>query len=491
MTIRNKALMKQNLDISQKQKTLQHLSPQQVQFVRMLEMNTPEIEEKVRRELDENPALEADSDIHEDNNGNDSGDFDESAEQLQAADYSSDEERPFEASADRSGTYNRGFTSGGEAVSMDINADENSPIEELMTQLSELDLTPGEREAARHIIGNLDANGRLTRPLQAIADDIAIASGIYVDEQEMRRTFEAIRSLEPAGIGATDLRDCLLLQLQRKPSSLLRRIAIEIVDKHFDLLTHKYYKRMQSILGIDSDTLARALDLIRSLNPKPWSGGDVRTDERMRHVSADFVVEVQDNGRFSVSLTQRLPHLDIEQSFALPADSKDSTVRQSDATAFIKRRRDDAEQFISLLKRRTETLLAVMRAIVILQADFFTTEEPTSIRPMILKDIAAITGLDLSVISRATAGKYVATAGGIYPLKMFFNERPKDDTDTSSIQIEHAIRHIIDAEDPSRPISDEAITQIMRNKGFDIARRTVAKYRERMNIPVARLRRKI
>lgn len=479
--------MKQNLDLAQRQKTLQHLSPQQVQFVRMLEMNTAEIEEKVRRELDDNPALEAGDVPAETHSDSDDGEenFSESAEQLQDADYRSEEDMPYE----RSYNASNGIA---ERVSMDINAGDTSPVEALYQQLAETDLTPLEDKAARYIIGNLDANGRLTRSLASIADDIAITTGIDIPAPSMQRAFEAVRAMEPAGIAATDLRDCLLLQLKRRrPLTLELRVAREILDKHFDLLTHKYYKRMQSAMGIDEETLRRALEQIRSLNPKPWAGGDVAAADRMRHVSADFLVERLDDGRYSVSLTQRLPVLDIEQSFRLDAPDSKSSQAKDESLAFIRHRREEATQFISLLQRRTQTLLDVMRAIVTLQPDFFAGEEKSAIRPMILKDVAALTGLDLSVISRATAGKYVATGGGIYPLKLFFNERPKDDADTSSHQIEHAIRDIINGEDGAAPLSDDAICRLMEEKGFDIARRTVAKYRERMDIPVARLRRKI
>ncbi len=483
--------MKQNLDISQKQKILQHLSPQQVQFVRLLEMNTLEIEEKVRRELDDNPALEAEDDnslddiINGEANNDRNDDFGESAEQLQDADYRSEEDMPYER------RYSTGY-SRSEAVSMDINASETSPVEDLFAQLNEYDLSDVENRVARYIIGNLDANGRMTRSLQSIADDIAIATSEEIEPIHLKRAFDAIRSMEPAGIAAVDLRDCLLLQLERRERNLAQRVATEIIDKHFDLLSHKYYHRMQSALGIDEDTLREALEMIRSLNPKPWAGGDLLTADRMRHVTADFIVEHLDDGRYSVSLTQRLPHLDIEQSFAIDLRNDiQSNSKTNQAMAFVRRKRDEAEQFISLLQRRSDTLLSVMRAIVTIQSDFFTTEERTAIRPMILKDIAALTGLDLSVISRATTGKYVATGGGIYPLKLFFNERPKDDTDASSHQIQQAIRDIIDAEDGNAPLSDDAICSIMTERGFDIARRTVAKYRERMNIPVARLRRKI
>ena len=256
--------MKTRLDISQSQKILQHLSPQQVQFVRLLEMNTAEIEEKVRRELDENPALEAaDNDFCENPSAEspETEEFTESAEQLQDADYRSEEDMPFE----------RRFSQSSDELNvpagMDMNVGDNTPVEELIAQLRDYELTPDQKKAAINIIGNLDANGRLTRPLNAIADDIAIATGTELAQDDINRAFEAIRSMEPAGIGAVDLRDCLLLQLRRKPRTLATRVALEIVDKHFDLLSHKYYKRMQTALGIDENTLRDALAVIRSLNP--------------------------------------------------------------------------------------------------------------------------------------------------------------------------------------------------------------------------------
>lgn len=481
--------MKTRLDISQSQKTLQHLSPQQVQFVRLLEMNTAEIEEKVRRELDENPALEAaDNDFGENPSAEspETEEFTESAEQLQDADYRSEEDMPFERRFSQS-SDERNVPAG-----MDMNVGDNTPVEELVAQLRDYELTPDQKKAAINIIGNLDANGRLTRPLNAIADDIAIATGTELAQDDINRAFEAIRSMEPAGIGAVDLRDCLLLQLRRKPRTLATRVALEIVDKHFDLLSHKYYKRMQTALGIDENTLRDALAVIRSLNPKPWAGGDMRASDRLRHVSADFLVERLDDGYYSVSLTQHLPKLDIERSFQPSATPVGESPREkAEADSFIRRKREEASSFISLLERRTRTLLSVMESIVRLQPEFFANEDTASIRPMILRDIAALTGLDLSVISRATSGKYVATGGGIYPIKMFFNEKPKEDNDTSSHQIQQAIREIIDGEDGSNPLSDDAICRIMNERGFDIARRTVAKYREHLSIPVARLRRRI
>ncbi len=479
----------QNLDIVQSQRTLMHLSPQQVQFVRMLEMNTAEIEEKVRRELDDNPALESVDNDTPDISGQDNDMFNESPEQLMAADYRSEEEMPFTPKEPASGF--RDYNSNA-LPSLEINAHTTTPTETLLEQLGDFQLSDNQRIAAVYIIGSLDSNGRITRSLSAIADDITIATGKEIPEPDINVAFETVRKLEPPGVGAVDLRDCMLLQLERRqPSSLPLKTAVEIVRKHFNLLSHKHYDRMLQLTGVDSQTFKAAINIIKSLNPKPLSSAESETNDRMRHIIPDFGVEPLDNGRFSVWLTQRIPTLDIERSFR-PENATNLNNRNSESdNAFIKSRRDEARQFIDMLDRRRQTLLDVMQAIVTLQQDFFATDNPATIKPMILKDVAAITGLGLSVISRAAAGKYVATQAGVYPLKMFFNERPKDDDDTSSHKISASLSALINTEDGENPYSDQQLTELMNEQGFDIARRTVAKYRERLGFPVARLRKKI
>jgi RNA polymerase sigma-54 factor len=238
--------------------------------------------------------------------------------------------------------------------------------------------------------------------------------------------------------------------------------------------------------------LREALTVIRTLNPKPGNSDSNAPEDRMMHITPDFTVEPDDNDpteqRFIVSLTQRLPELAVAESYKI-GDNIQSSARKDKTMAFIRSRSQEASEFIDLLQRRSQTLLDVMKAIVSVQADFFRTEERSQIRPMILKDIAQITGRDMSVISRATNGKYVATRGGLYPLKMFFNERPKEDSDVSSHQILEALRTMIDGEDKRRPLSDDALAEMLQARGFDIARRTVAKYREQLNIPNSRGRR--
>lgn len=472
-----------NLKIEQRAKFQQRLNPRQVIFGRYLEMTAPEIEEEVRRELDENPALEVRSEnVDSVGDGQDIDSYSESAEQLQLADFKNEDDIPsyrFEAPGVRNyGSYDfRSLT------------EDTSLIEVLTGQLSDLDLDDKERKIAEYIIGNLDDNGYLTRSLADIADDIVISESISVDVNDVKKVFRMIRKLDPAGVGAVDLRDCLLLQIDRFSKNLTTKIAREIIADWFDLFSKKHFDQIRGHLGVDSNEFNDALDFIKTLNPKPGSLIEGETaDDRMRHIIPDFVVNVENDGHVSVALLNNIPELAIEDSFMLDGGLVEPVRNDSEAYAFIKRRHDDAASFIDILRMRSETLLAVMKAIVKIQHVFFETDDRSTIRPMIIKDIAGLTGLNISVISRATAGKYVLTDHGVYPLKMFFNERPKDDADTSSHEILDALETIINEEDKSRPLSDEALSRILADKGYNIARRTVTKYRERLGQPVARMR---
>jgi RNA polymerase sigma-54 factor len=481
--------MDESLRISQDERLQQRLNPQQVIFGRLLEMTAPEVEDEVRRVLDENPALEerehvdSDDDIH-----NEDDDFSESAEELQRADYRDEDDIPdYRTHVNNTSKDDDYF----EPIAIE---EGHSMFDELTAQLADFDLTQKQANIATYIIGNLDSNGYTTRSLQAIADDITISAGIDTSVDEVKEVNKIIRQLDPAGIGAVDLRDCLLLQIDRLPNSLTVKIAHEIIANYFDVFTKAHFDKLKAHLSIDEDALRDALNLIKSLNPKPGALLEQTVGEdKLRHIVPDFSVEVNSDGTISVSLLSKTPELAIEQTFAIDTTAKPSSKnkREHDAMTFIKRKHDEAAAFIRMLSMRAETLLAVMRSIATRQVEFFTNFNQASIRPMILKDVGSDTGLDLSVISRATTGKYVITSNGIYPLKMFFNERPKDDTDTSSHEINEAIRELIKAEDKRHPLSDEAIKEALTAKGYDIARRTVAKYREKIGFPVARLRKHI
>lgn len=477
-------MMEESLKQTQEQKLQQRLTPMQVQFVRMLEMTGPEVEDEVRRAIDENPALEiADPDTTQlDESGEDS--FNESAEDMCLADYPNEDETPAYRLEAKNYSPDDDYY---EPIAV---ASDGNLIENLTAQLSEHDLSERQFAIAEYIIGNLDDNGYLTRTENAIADDLAFKAGLDTDVKEVRQILDIVRSLDPPGVGAVDLRDCLLLQLRRRETSVDVKTAIEIIAHYFDLFSKKHYDRLASALGISETNLRDAIDLICSLNPKP--GGQVGNDiaeERSRHIIPDFNVDVEGD-TVTLSLLNNIPDLQIEESFNREWRDLPATMRRGEreAMAFIKQKHDEAAGFIKVLKMRQETLYRVMRAIVHLQHDFFLTDDESQLRPMILKDVAALTGYDLSVISRATAGKYVTTAHGIYPLKLFFNERPKEDDDTSSHEILAAIKEIIATEEKKRPLSDEQITSQLTARGYDIARRTVAKYREKLGFPVARLR---
>lgn len=478
--------MNQKSELTQKTSLKQHLSPVQVQFVRLLEMSGAEIEDAVRDALEENPALEAvgDDDItdreSESSEGVNEETFSESAEQLQAADYGDEDEVPPYLSG-ASNLPDEGVA----AYVMEQHHDSPSLMESLNAQLDVVDAPVRDVAIARHLIGYLDDNGRLSRSLRDIADDLTLATGIDFSRNDLLPALDIIRyELEPPGLGAFDLRECLLIQLRRRqPMSLPLKAATEIVEHNFDLFTKKHFDKLRTTLGVDRQVLDSALDIIRSLDPKPGSSLVDEGASKAAHITPDFIVTPVDGqpDRFSVTLNQRVPALAVEQSFMV--EPRDSAARM-----FVRRCRDEANTFISLIRRRSDTLMAVMQAIVRVQHRFFETEDESDLRPMILNDLSEMTGFDRSVISRATSGKYVATPGGVYPLKMFFNDRPTEDGETSSSQVAAALRRLIDNEDKHRPLSDEALTAALNELGYGLARRTVTKYRERNNIPVARLR---
>lgn len=477
--------MKPTLQQQQELKQLQRLTPMQVQFVRMLEMTGPELEGEVNRALDEMPALEIaeNQGVTPDNDG-----FNETAEQVQLADYGNDDDIPsYMLDASNRSVNDSYYTP------VAVN-DELTLAEDLTRQLSELPLSPRQLTIARYIIGNLDSNGYLKRTPEAIADDITFTESVETEAAEVSKVIDIIRTLDPAGVGAVDLRDCLLLQLNRRQPTVEVITAREIITHYFDLFSKKHFDRLADLLGIDTERLTAAVDIISRLNPKPGNQlNDSAIEHSGRQIVPELQVEIDSDNNLTVSLLNNIPDLALSRSFSLdtPVSATLTPRQRTDAATFIRTRRDEAQAFIKTLQMRQSTLLNVMTAIASLQRDFFLTGDETRLHPMILKDVAAVTGYDLSVISRATASKYVLAPSGIYPLKFFFNERPKADDDVTSHQIIDAIKTIISQEDKRSPLPDETIAAMLSEKGFNIARRTVAKYRERLGLPVARLRKTI
>ncbi|GFI13877.1 MAG: RNA polymerase factor sigma-54 [Muribaculaceae bacterium] len=470
---------KESLRQVQQQALQQRLNIQNVALGRLLEMNMVQFEDEVRRELDDNPALE----LKNGETDKETDDFNETPEQLQLADYADADDIPYyklEAL-----NHEAGGTAFDPASVMPDDSD--SVLDILLRRLSnETELQPDELNVARYIIGNLDSNGYLTRSLEDIADDMAINEGIEVSRNKLIKAFEAVRALEPAGIGAIDLRDCLLLQLDRLELTPEVLTAILIIKDNFELFAKKHYDRLGNAVGTSASDLERALRLIQSLNPKP-AASLAGTPDSSPHIIPDFILDYDATTElFTVSLSGRQPDLGIEESFS--ATHQAGGRGSSEADAFIKKKRDEATSFIKLAEMRGATLLAIAKTIVSKQSAFFASGDPAEIRPMILKDISAVTGLDISIISRAVAGKYILAPHGVYPLKYLFNERSSASSDTSSLEILEAIKKLINSEDKSSPLTDQELTEKLQASGYDIARRTVAKYRERLGYPVGRLR---
>ncbi len=474
----------QNLSLSQRQQ--QTLAPLQLQYVKALEMTAPEFDDEVRRELDDNPALEA---VDEDSPA-ETESFGESAEELQSADYSDPDEMPqylLEAhnwSADGE-MREHVAVSGGESL-----------LESLQRQLNEMrGISDDERRIAGFIIGNIDDNGYLTRSPAALANDISIACNADVTTRQVNKVLKKVQLLDPPGIGAVDLRDTMLIQLRRRnDGSAAFRYAIAIVKDYFDLLSKMHLNRLRSSMWIPRDMLDEAMKIIRTLDPKPGAQVGGGEDARTRHITPDFYVEVDADDNITLSLGGNVPMLRVEESFTVdpePTAKNGRLTRMEEAArAFVRQKRDEANLFINAARMRRETLRRVMTAIVGIQREFFLTDDPMKLKPMVLKDVSAVTGDDLSVISRATSGKYVATRQGVYPLKYFFNEHRKDGEDSSSYHVMEIIRSMIEKEDKTAPLSDDALADELKKRGFKVARRTVAKYRERLALPVARLRRR-
>lgn len=483
---------KQQLAIEQRQGL--YLTQQQLRFVKLLELNASELEEEVSRELEANMALEVDRD---DTPGpeesvvlTDDGDvFRESSEQMQRADYLSAEDIPYQRhdpDARQSGAD--AFVS----TSPDM---KESLYDHLRRQLSEHKIPDSVRQVADYIIGSLDTSGYLRRTPAQIVDDLAFGPGIETDIDTVRRAIEVVQSLEPYGVGASDLRECLLIQLRHRPAGTVRDIAVRIIEECYDSFMKCHWDRIRSFMrSYPAQDAEAALRLTRSLNPKPGAEFSSDVEAASMVILPDFIVNVEDD-KISIGLAGGIPTLRIEQSFEEAMDNLKRTARGRAAkgSEYVVNSYNDARDFIRVLGQRQQTMMTVMTAIVDLQKEYFLTQDVYRLKPMKIKDISELTGLDISVISRATANKFVQTPWGIFPLRYFFSEGIGEKEDAGDIitnrKIEAEIEAIVKAEDKRHPLSDLKITEEMARRGFDVSRRTVAKYRDRKGIPAARLRR--
>ena len=487
-------MLKQRLQ----QKLLQKLSPQQIQMIKLLEVPTLQIEQRIKKELEENPALEEGPEeeevpsteedgeeerVEENDKDNDEFTLDDYIEEddipeyrLQTNNYSKDDEKRSEIPF----------------------AGASSFQEHLESQLALRDLTDKQKILGEYIIGNIDEDGYLRRELASIVDDMAFLQNVTTTEEELEDVLEIIQDLEPAGVGARTLRECLLLQLEKKDHSQpALKLAHSIIRDHFEEFSKRHYDKIISRLGIAETELKAAIEEVLKLNPKP---GGVYSDpftKISQPIIPDFILELSEDG-FDLHLNSRnLPELRLSSAYnEMLRDysrGKSNKKEMKDAVQFVKQKIDSARWFIDAIKQRQNTLLLTMNAILEYQKEYFIDGDETKLKPMILKDVAEMTDLDISTVSRVANSKYIQTHFGIFPLKFFFSEGLQTDSgeEVSTREIKRILQDCIDNEKKRKPLTDERLTEILQEKGYQIARRTVAKYREQLNIPVARLRREI
>ncbi|MDE5759579.1 MAG: RNA polymerase factor sigma-54 [Bacteroides sp.] len=486
---------------TQAQQQVQTLSPQQILVVRLLELPAVELEDRIRGELLENPALEEGrEETPEDEYSNDNGTETEQEENGDTdydslSDYLNEDDIPDYKLQEN----NR---SKGEQAEEIPFSDTTSFYETLKEQLGERNLTEHQRELAEYLIGSLDDDGLLRKSLESICDELAIYAGIDTSMQELEEMLKIIQDFDPAGLGARNLQECLLIQIRRKieqqpcPDSLLR-IEESIVSECYEEFTRKHWDKIQQKFDLKEEVFDRAIKEICKLNPRPGASLGETIGKNMQQIVPDFLVDTYDDGTISVTLNNRnVPELRMSRDFTEMVEehtkNKANQSKESkEAMLFLKQKMDAAQGFIDAVKQRQQTLMTTMQAIIDLQRPFFLEGDESLLRPMILKDVAERTGLDISTISRVSNSKYVQTNFGIYSLKFFFNDGyiTEDGEEMSVREIRKILKECIDSEDKKRPYTDDELTEKLKEKGYPIARRTVAKYRQQMSIPVARLRR--
>ena len=479
----------------QELKQMQKLSPLQMQVIKMVELNSVELEDKIKQEIEENPALEVSDDPASENTAEDDFPAEDEGnavtqEDLLLGDYASEDDIP---------DYQTNPFSGQQAQSRDyIFSDEKTLIESLQEQIGLNDLDDRKKKIAEYIIGNLDENGYLQRDLRSISDDLLFQEHLEISTLEMEDMLYEIQDLDPAGVGARDLQECLLLQLKRKHPTDITQLSGVILEKYFEEFSRKHYEKIIRLLNITEQQLRDCIEEIVSLNPKPGNAWSDSMQIAMANITPDFIVEAEDGEVIMHLNNQNIPSLNINRNFSemlqgYNQNKQSMSSENKQAMLFMKQKIDSANWFIDAVRQRQNTLQRTMEAIIGLQYDFFLTGDETSLHPMILKDVAEKTGFDISTISRVSNSKYVQTNTGVYPLKFFFSEAMQNDAgeDISSREIKYILKQSIEAEDSAKPLTDEQLTAILNDKGYVIARRTVAKYREQLNIPVARLRKKI
>ena len=481
-------------------KLSQKLSPQQIQLMKLIQLPTQAFEQRLQEELVENPALEESSkednyeadDYEVNTNEDDYDDYDN--EHIDAQDINIDEYLSNDETPDYKYQTNN-YSDDDDDKSLPFAA----PVsfhQDLINQLNTFILNDDERDIAEFLVGSIDDMGYIRRTIQDIVDDMAFTQGIYTDEATVERILHLVQDLEPAGVGARDLQECLLLQLKHKTPSDSIALAIQVIEQQFEAFSKKHYDKLLQKFDVNQQQLRKAIDEIEKLNPKP--GGSFDGNQKMvEHVVPDFTIRIMDgelelllNGRNAPELHVSKDYQEMLQSYK---DTSEKSNAQKDAVQFIKQKLDSAKWFIDAIKQRQETLYVTMNAIMYYQQEYFLEGEESKLRPMILKDIADMVGLDISTVSRVANSKYVDTPYGTKLIKEFFSESMTNDQgeEVSTIEIKNILQQVISEEDKKKPLPDDQLAEILKEKGYPIARRTIAKYREQLDIPVARLRKKI
>lgn len=474
------------------QKLEQRLSPQQIQLMKLLQVTTMELDQRIKQEIEENPALEEGAEEEEDEFDNEDDlddDFEEDEKEFDISDYIDEEGSDYK-------TKENNKSKDDEERVIPLSG-EQSFQERMTEQLHLLDLDDHQFTIADILIGNLDESGYLNREVEAIVDDLAFSANVITTEKEVEEILSIIQELDPAGVGARDLQECLLIQINRKQDGDITKYTAKVIlEQFFEEFKKKHYDKISAKLEIEDQDLKEAIAEILKLNPKP--GGSMKESSRNHHqIIPDFMI-TEFEGKLELTLNGRnAPELKVsreyEQMLRTYADGAKTSKSDKDAVMFVKQKLDGAKWFIDAIKQRQATLLLTMNAIMNYQKEYFLTGDETNLRPMILKDIAEIVNLDISTISRVANSKYVQTGHGVFALKYFFSESLSTDTgeEVSTREVKKILSEAVEGEQKLKPLTDEKLMELLKEKGYNIARRTVAKYREQLNIPVARLRKEL
>jgi RNA polymerase sigma-54 factor len=476
-------------------KLLQKLSPQQIQLMKLIQLPTQAFEQRLKQEIEENPALEngkdesGDDDSFEDNNEDEYNDSENDSDDVNIDEYLSDDEIPSYK------TQVNNYSADDDDKSIPY-AGGTTFNQQLLNQLHTYRFTEQEEIIAEFLIGSIDESGYIRREIEDIVDDLAFTENIFTEIDEVLKLLKVVQELDPSGVGARDLKECLLLQLRRKEEKPSRTLAINILDKAFESFVKKHYKKLLQKFSISEIKLKDAILEIEKLNPKP-GGAFVGSNKIAEQIVPDFTILLAE-GQLELTLNSRnAPELHVSNEYNNMMkgykDSKTKSKSQKDAVIFIKQKLDAAKWFIDAIKQRQQTLLLTMNAIMHYQSEYFLSGDERKLRPMILKDIADQINMDVSTVSRVANSKYVSTPYGTKLIKEYFSESMKNDKgeDVSTKEIKKILETVIIEENKKKPLTDDKLSELLKEKGYPIARRTVAKYREQLDIPVARLRKKI